>query len=173
MAVFNKYSHKCSRLDWAVLINGSISLYYKDEILNKDLEWLKRNYYQEILMDFSQICSEKEFHRTIKKMLNFPAYYGENMSALSDCLLYNLNVPDEGGLVIVLKKFHILYEANESLAHEILERLDEASRRHLLSGERLITFVQSDLPQLSINLIGGYKVMWNRDEFIDSERVAE
>ena len=95
------------------------------------------------------------------------------MSALSDCLLYNLNVPDEGGLVIVLKKFHILYEANESLAHEILERLDEASRRHLLSGERLITFVQSDLPQLSIDLIGGYKVMWNRDEFIDSERVAE
>ena len=56
-------------------------MYYKDEILNKDLEWLKRNYYQEILMDFSQICSEKEFHRTIKKMLDFPAYYGENMNA--------------------------------------------------------------------------------------------
>lgn len=39
-----------------------------------------------IKVDFSNIRYFDQVHKTLKKTFNFPEYYGENLSALWDCL---------------------------------------------------------------------------------------
>ena len=171
MAAFNRQVNNCSKVDWAVLINGSISLYWNENILIKVLDWLKSNQYKIIILDFSEILSVIEFHARIKKMCEFPDYYGENMSALSDCLLHDLEIPYDGGCAFVFKNFDSFYMKDKEMAHDILERLSEASRQRMLTGERLITLLQSDNPKFAPDTIGAYKRSWNRHEFVEAYRI--
>lgn len=170
MAAFNRQVNNCSKVDWAVLINGSISLYCNENILIKDLDWLKNNQCKVIILDFSEILSIEEFHARIKKTCEFPDYYGENMSALSDCLLHDLEIPYDGGCAFVFKDFDSFYMKDKEMAHDILERC-EASRQRMLTGERLITLLQSGNPKFVPDTIGAYKISWNRHEFVEAYRI--
>lgn len=173
MAAFNRYINNCSKVDWEILINGSISLYCDENILIKDMDWLKNNQYKVIILDFSEILSVEEFHVRIKKVCEFPDYYGENMSALSDCLLHDLEIPYESGCALVLKNFDLFYMKDKEMAHEILERLSEASRQRMLTGERLIALLQSNNPKFTPDTIGAYKISWNRYEFVEAHRIKK
>ena len=173
MANFDRYKNNCARIDWAIMMAGSISIYYDCNILHKDLDWLEKHDYISISLDFSTIDSIETFHKEIKKMCNFPEYYGENMSALGDCLLHDLKIPFEGGLVLIFKSFNLFYQKDKTMAHEILERISVASRRRILSGERLIMLIQSQDPHFSPDMVGAYHVLWNRNEFVDKRRIKE
>lgn len=170
MAAFNRHVNNCSKVDWAILINGSISLYCDETILAKDMGWLENHQYKIIILDFSEILSVEEFHVRIKKSCEFPDYYGENMPALSDCLRHDLKIPYEGGCAFVLKYFDLFYLENKEMAHDILERLSEASRQRMLTGERLITLLQSSNPKFVPDPIGAYGISWNRYEFLEAHR---
>ena len=115
MAAFNRKVNNCSKVDWEVLINGSISLYCDENILKKDLDWLKNNQYKVIILDFSEILSIEEFHVRIKKICKFPDYYGENMPALSDCLVHDLEIPYDGGCAFVFKDFDSFYAKDKEM----------------------------------------------------------
>lgn len=39
-----------------------------------------------VIIDGGSIKSTNDFHKSIKRLLNFPEYYGENLDALWDCL---------------------------------------------------------------------------------------
>lgn len=173
MAAFSRYINNCSKVDWTILINGSMSLYCNENILLKDMDWLKNNQYKVIILDFSEISSVEEFHVKIKKACEFPDYYGENMSALSDCLLHDLEIPYEGGYALALKNFDLFYMKDKEMAHDILERLSEASRQRMLTGERLITLLQSSNPKFVPDTIGAYKISWNRHEFVEAHRIKK
>ena len=116
-------------MDWQILVNGSISLYYDRVILEKDIQRLRSAGYQLHIFDFHAIKTKEVFHKKVKEELKFPDYYGENISAFSDCLMFDLSIPEEGGVAIVLKSFDEYYRIDEDYAHEVLERLDECSRR--------------------------------------------
>lgn len=171
MAAFNRQVNNCAKVDWAIMINGSISLYCNENILIKDFEWLKNNRYKDFILDFSKISSIEEFHTRIKTICEFPDYYGENMSALSDCLLHDLKIPYDGGCVFVFKDFDSFYMKDKEMAHDILERLSEASRQRMLTGERLITLLQSGNLKFVPDTIGAYKISWNRHEFVEACRI--
>lgn len=173
MAAYNRQVNNCSKIDWTILINGSISLYFDESILIEDLDWLKNNCYKIIILDFSEIVNVEEFHAEIKKACEFPDYYGENMSALSDCLLHDLEVSYEGGCALVFKSFDLFYLKNKIMAHDIWERLSEASRQRMLTGERLITLLQSSNPKFVPDTIGAYKISWNRYEFVEAHRIKK
>lgn len=173
MAAFNRQENNCSKVDWTILINGSISIYFDKNILIKDLDWLKNNQYKIMVLDFREILSAEEFHKRIQKICEFPDYYGENMPALSDCLLYDLEIPYDGGCAFVFKDFDSFYIKDKEMAHDILERLGEASRQRMLTGERLITLLQSSNPKFDPDTIGAYKISWNRYEFVEANRIAE
>lgn len=171
MAIFDRYANNCARIDWSIMMSGSISLYYDCNFLDKDLEWLKKHDYENKDLDFSIISTIEIFHEKIKVLCDFPEHYGKNISALSDCLLNDLKIPYEGGLVLTFKNFNLFYQKDKIMAHEILEVVSEASRRRILSGERLIMLVQSQDPLFSPDMIGSYRILWNRNEFIDKKRI--
>lgn len=173
MAVFSRYVNNCSKLDWEVLVNGSISMYYDNDIMIQDLEWLRKNAYKIIELDFGFIDTPENFHKQIKKICEFPKYYGENSSALKDCLIHDLEIPYESGCAIVLKKYNQFYEKNKETAHEILESISESSRIRILMGERLITLLQSDSPTFLPDTIGARRILWNMQEAIDSIRIQK
>ena len=45
MAIFNHTPDEKDRLDWQILQNGWTSLYWQLSILDKDLDWLKKEKY--------------------------------------------------------------------------------------------------------------------------------
>ncbi len=57
-------------------MDGSVSLYHNADILKKDIQWLKNAGYQVYELDFSVVKTREGFHKIIKRMLNFPEYYG-------------------------------------------------------------------------------------------------
>lgn len=165
MAIFDKRINNCSRTDWQILINGSISLYHDKEILKNDIQWLESEGYRIHILDFHTIKTRCAFHKSVKEKMGFPDYYGENMAAFSDCLLYDLSIPEDGGIAVVLEGFDIYYRLDEDYAHEILERLEESSRRHMLYGDRFLILVQIDDKSVLIKEIGQHRIVWNSYEW--------
>ena len=84
MATFKNNPDEWQRLDWAILKNGSASLYWKMEILETDLTWFKSNNYSIVVFDCKTWTSENEMHKQLKSKFIFPDYYGENWDALND-----------------------------------------------------------------------------------------
>lgn len=161
MAEFDKKINNSARLDWRILMNGSISLYHDEGIIKKDVQWLKNAGYLLYILDFHVIKTKEEFHKNVKETLKFPDYYGENMPAFSDCLMSDLSIPDNGGVAIVLKGFDVYYQIDEDYAHEILERLELNSRRRILFGERFLTLMQIDDKNMLIKEVGQHPIVWN------------
>lgn len=161
MASFDKRINNCARLDWQILMNGSVSLYYDKAILEEDMQWLKSSGYQLYIFDFHMIKTRAEFHKKVKEELKLPDYYGENISAFSDCLMFDLPTPVDGGVAIVLKGFDEYCRIDGDYAHEILERLDENSRRQMLFGDRFLTLVQIDDKNVLIKAVGKHSIILN------------
>lgn len=161
MAVFDKRINNCVRLDWRILMNGSVSLYHDIDTLNEDIQWLENESYQLHIFDFHIIKTSEEFHKVAKEKLKFPDYYGENLAAFRDCLINDLQIPEDGGTAVVFKGFDEYYRSDEDYAHEILERLDETSRKQMLYGRRFLTLLQIDDKSTLIKEIGQHTVVWN------------
>ncbi len=166
MAVFENNSDEWQRLDWQILQNGCTSLYWQEYILNNDLDWFKNEKYNIIDFDCTKWTDTNQIHKDLKKQLDFPDHYGENLSALNDCLSdVEINEP---GLVIVFRHFHIVHK---DIAHSLLDIFARNSRLHNLFGKRLLTLVQVDNPNYQIDPIGSSSVVWNGAEWLDSKRV--
>lgn len=169
MAVFDESPEEWQRLDWRILVNGSINLYFSQEILNESIDWFLQNKYTMFTFDCSKWLLEEEFHKEIKEGLSFPDYYGENLNAFNDCLR-GLDVPYEGGTIIVFQRYDLFYKRFPHIAHDIVDIIETNSRRFLLTGRRLITLVQSDDPSISLNSVGACPVMWNGKEWLKQNR---
>jgi RNAse (barnase) inhibitor barstar len=166
MAVFESNPDEWQRLDWQILQNGWTSLYWQEYILNNDLDWFKKEKYNIIDFNCTKWTDTNQIHKDLKKQLDFPDYYGENLSALNDCLSdVEINEP---GLVTVFRHFHIVHK---DVAHSLLDIFARNSRLHNLFGKRLLTLVQVDNPNYQIDPIGSSSVVWNGAEWLDSKRV--
>jgi hypothetical protein len=102
MAIFKPAEVNDQQLDWIILRDGGVQLYWRDEILSDDLRWLKSNGYKIIFFDAaewrsgSEWESQRRMHESLKDKLSFPDYYGENLDALDECIVDDLVVPDNG-----------------------------------------------------------------------------
>jgi len=165
MAAFENKPDEWQRLDWQILQNGWISLYYQTSVLDNDLNWFKTENYKIADFDCTKWTDENILHIDIKKKLGFPDYYGENFNALNDCLS-GLEVK-EPGLVIVFRNFQNL---DIGIAHDLLDIFALNSRQHMLFGEKLLTLVQVDNPNYQIDPVASSPVLWNGAEWLDSKR---
>lgn len=169
MAVFKDRIELTQRLDGHILLNGSISLYFKNHILEESLSWFKENKYISFSFDCSQWTSEEEFHKDVSRVFGFPDYYGENLNAFNDCMS-DFEIPYGEGVIVILKKFDHYTKKFPDSAQSLLDVLEISSRRFLLTGRKLITLVQSDDPTISFDPVGACPVMWNGKEWLKKNR---
>ena len=154
-----------------ILADGPIAMYHTVGILDKDLQWFRTNNYSVYDLD-TKNWSGGQAHADIKKSLDFPDYYGENMAAFNDCL-GDMISPDHKGVVLVFRHFDNFLKADKKFGLDLLHIIAEQSRQWLLNRQRLIGIVQSDDPWLTIEKIGGTSPIWNRQEWLNKDRVKE
>lgn len=183
MAVFEVDEVHDEQLDWIILRDGGVCLYWRQEILTDSVNWLKSNGYKIIPFDAvdwqsaSESESERRMHESFKAQLSFPDYYGNNLDALDECMLDDLVVPDSGGLALVLNHYDRFYEPvhnqssdERSTADVVLSIFATAVRYHMLFGRRLLILVQSDDPNIRFGRLGGAAAWWNHREWLNKNR---
>ena len=176
MAVFDAPEQSKEALDWVILRDGGIALYWQRQYLEEDLEWFRQQNYQ--LFSFNcEKWTPGGMHADLQRTLCFPSYYGHNLDALHDCL-EDLSVPERGGTVIVLNRFDSFNKGSgasllPSGRHEaeiVLDIFARASRYFLLTGKRFLTLVQSDDPRIEFERLGGVAAIWNWREWLNKNR---
>jgi hypothetical protein len=159
------------RLDWKLLERGAIALYYRSSVLSTDLGWFRQQNYVIHELSAAAWSTPAEFHADAKRILGFPDHYTNNLAAWIDCLP-ELPVPDESGMLLVLRRYDVFAKAQPQLAQTILDSIESTSRRFLLTGRRLIALVQSDDPRIWFDRVGAMPVTWNPREWLDADRAA-
>jgi RNAse (barnase) inhibitor barstar len=169
--------------DWIILRDGGVHLYWRQEMLADDVDWLKSNGYKIISFDvaewqsLSDWESEKLMHESLKAKLSFPDYYGKNLDAIDECILDDLVVPNSGGLALVLNNYDRLLKPvqgpavdKRSTAEVVLDIFARAVQYHMLFGKRLLILVQSDNPTIQFGRLGGVAARWNHREWLNKNR---
>lgn len=165
MAFFKNIPDDWQRLDWQILQNGWASLYWQQDILDKDIHWFEGEGFKVYDFDCTSWSDLPLLHKDLKNKLGFPDYYGENLAALNDCLS-DLEI-NNAGVIIVFRHFQFV---NDAIAHSLLDVFANNSRQHILLGKKLITLVQVDDPNYQIDAIGACNILWNRVEWQNSAR---
>lgn len=157
------------RLDYQLLQNGAVSLYFSEEVLQEDCQWLKKHEYKVRGLDAANWRTEDVFHADVKRVLAFPDYYGKNMNAFNDCLS-ELDINADGGYAIALLHFDKFCIALPDRAKAVLDIIETNSRRFLITGQRLLALVQTDDPRTSYDHVGCITPSWNPRERLDRNR---
>lgn len=177
MAAFVQQDRYGDRLDWKILCDGSIALYWRREFLDEDIHWLRQQNYQVFSFDCERWASREEMHADFQRALKFPDYYGKNLDALNDCLR-DLSVPDAGGIGLALTRFDAyakgpgaeILGSGRPEAEIVLDILAGVSRYFLLTGRRFLTLTQTDDPRVRFDNLGGVATIWNRREWLNKNR---
>jgi RNAse (barnase) inhibitor barstar len=167
MAPFEKDDPQ--RLDWNLLLHGSIALYHQPHILSDDCTWLHNHGYIITSFDCSTWHDLDALHTAFATELAFPDYYGRNLAALNDCLS-DLTIPDKGGLVLVFSHYNYVAQQMPDVAWHILDIIASQARYFLLYGRHLLALVQSDNPRLHFEPVGACPVSWNGREWLNKDR---
>ena len=155
MSPFSDDPSEWQRLDWLLLQNGPVALYFSPTMLSEDMLWLRGHGYEVHEFDCERWTSEELVHRDFIRVLNFPEYYGNNFDALQDCLS-DLAAPSEGGAALVFHRYDSYAKSSgvtrtpssRTHAELILDIIADTSRLLLLTGTRLVTLVQSNDPRI-------------------------
>src|SRR5438105_9081461 len=157
------------RLDYALLQNGPITLYYCAEVLAADLDWLTAHEYRIDSFDCSVWHGEKDMHTALAEKLNFPKYPSPNLDGLND-FLSDLDVSERGGRALVFHRFDVFAVEFPSISWTLLDIVASNSRHFLLLGKHLMSLVQSDDTKIQFNPVGACPVTWNRNEWLNKDR---
>ncbi|HVP60757.1 MAG TPA: barstar family protein [Myxococcaceae bacterium] len=167
MAAFR--DDEVDRLDYELLRDGPVTKYFRPEVLERDLHWLRERGYVISSFDATGWASGADPLREIARELQFPQHFAGNLDALHECLS-ELSIPDDSGRAIVIRRFEALYGQDPGFAWNLLDVFAAESRNHLLRGRRLMVLVQTDDPRLSIRAVGECPVGWNLREWTDKAR---
>jgi hypothetical protein len=177
MPFFNNAPDDWQRLDWQILRDGGVHLYWRREYLIEDTKWLANHDYDVLELACETWASQDEMFSDFARVLRLPDYFGRNFDALDECIA-DLPLTENLGAVIVLTRFDA-YAAGagsapmprlKNEAEVVLDIIASASRFHLLNGNRLLALVQTDDPELRCGAIGGHSPQWNRREWLDANR---
>ncbi|MGI2326714.1 barstar family protein [Planococcus sp. YIM B11945] len=141
--------------------NGSVIMYSQTSILEKEIRQVKAEGFEVVRFDCAE-WDEEAFHKEAAKALGFPAYYGENLNAFKDCLS-DLE-PKHTGILLVFNGFDKFLAQYHEVAVSILDIIHWNSWEFLLEGKALLSFIQSNDPEIEIRPIGGMSPQWNGEE---------
>lgn len=164
MAVFDEADpERPNRLDWQILRNGAVTLYFDAKVLEEACIWFQEHHYRLYRFDGTQWKTPDDFYDAARGILGLPEYCGNNLDSLRDCL-WSIGVPQEGGAILVFSRFDAFWQQWRTFSFDLLDILEEQSRKFLLFGQRLIILVQSDHSNLSFQPVGARPVLLNPTE---------
>ncbi|MEV6897637.1 barstar family protein [Amycolatopsis sp. NPDC051372] len=175
MAAFDPSAELSAELDFRLLRNTCVTLFWDPAILTSTIAWLGEHGYRTVEIDAARWTREADLHRDIAAALDFPDHYGKNLDALNDCLR-DVASGDYGadlgatGFVLVLRHYDKFATAQARASHALLDIYADQARGALLIGHRMMCLVQSDDPRLSFPTVGALSVTWNDAEWLDSKR---
>jgi hypothetical protein len=184
MALFTNSPDDWQRLDWQILRDGGIALYWREEYLVADVGWLAAQNYEIYDFECERWDSEDDMYSDIGRVLRFSEWWGpkcgHNMDALAECLT-DLPIREDGGAVLVFHKFNAyasgsgsaLMHSGRAVAEVLLDVLAGTCRFCLLNGSRFIVLVQTENPNIQIGQLGGVSPKWNRREWLNKNRTKE
>ena len=164
MAILRNEPEELLRLDWSLLEDSASTLYVQSEFINEDAEWLRAHNYRIDTFHCTLWTTEKIMLKELAAHFGSPDYEGCDLDMLKDWL-WNLEIPEEGGRVLVFLRFDAFLKMFPNAAWSILEYVEMSSRRMLLFGRRLLALVQSDDPNISLKPVGARQPMWNSHEW--------
>ena len=167
MAVFS--DNERDRLDWQLMQNSAVTLYYRRHLFERDASWLAEHGYAVRTID----CSYEDlFVSQMGRALHFAECFGHewngNLDALNDGFS-NVEFDGSTGVAFCLTRYDAL-AADAHAAHAVLDIIEWNSRYHLLCGNRLLALVQSDDPDIRFESVGARPPEWNRDEWFTASR---
>jgi RNAse (barnase) inhibitor barstar len=169
MATFTSDPAEWQRLDWQLLQNSPVALYFSNAILADDVSWFHQYGYRVLSIQVADFVSRDALLVALGELFAFPHYFGRSLDAFNDCLS-DVEVPTDGGLVLVLHDFNLYAKSSPDVAHAILDIVADNSRRFLLTGRRFVTLVHSSDPAINFEPIGATPVLWNPKEWLNSKR---
>jgi hypothetical protein len=158
-----------NRLDWSLLQDGYVTLFWSQSILDETPTGLAHAGYQIVTFDSSRWQSASDFYRDTKAALSFPDYFGNILNALDDCLsdvaLYEYGAdPEAMGTVLVMNEFDSFVRTDRELAEAILDIVARQARTGMMC------LVHSNDPDMQLSPVGATPVQWNPAEFHNAER---
>ncbi|HKO54045.1 MAG TPA: barstar family protein [Polyangiaceae bacterium] len=169
MATFTNNPTEWERLDWQLLQNSPVTIYFDREILESDVSWFRADGYRVLSIRAAEHSSPEALLVALGKVLAFPDYFGRNLDAFNDCLS-DVEVPDAGGLLLVLDEYAPFTAYFRREAQAVLDICADQARRFLLIGRRFVVLVQSGDPTLTFDPVGASPVMWNPREWLNANR---
>ena len=70
MAIFRN-DNDVQRLVWELLQNGAVTLYFRQQVLAEDVQWLEEHDYRVDTFQCSVWLGESEMHEALSSVLNF------------------------------------------------------------------------------------------------------
>lgn len=75
LAAFSDDSETFRRVDWRLLQNGPVNLYWRPAYIREDVQWLEEHGYIVHHFDVAAWTDEEIMHEEFQSKLNFPSYY--------------------------------------------------------------------------------------------------
>ncbi|MBL4687471.1 MAG: hypothetical protein JKY37_22940 [Nannocystaceae bacterium] len=161
MGVFSP--EDCNRLDFEVLAEGGVALYYQHEVLGEDVAWFALEGYEVVQFDDGAMDSLEAFHFEARLKLSPDREYDPSFDGFREATS-RLQVPDPGGVALVFTNVDKLAEADPISTLRLFDVVADLSREFLLFGRRLVALAQTDAPDLDLGPIGGRTLTWNPRE---------
>jgi hypothetical protein len=148
--------------------NGPVTKYWRREYFTEDLSELSSLGVRIAHFDVRSWGDDvSKMRDVLRDELGMPSYTGDNFDAIADSLT-DIDVPDDGGLVIGLDNF-TASDTNEVL----LDVLAAASRRWLLFGRLLVVLLRTDNGQYEgPTSLGATAAGWNGREWLTANRLS-
>jgi hypothetical protein len=175
VASFENTPETWQRLDWELLQNGFVTMFWDRNLFTATKRSLAELGYNVVALDVGEWQTMQDALFSLGQALNFPSYYGKNLNALVDCLRdvatfdYGSD-PESEGTVIALDHYDKFATLLSQVAWTILDILADTGRQALLIGHRFIVILQSDDGGLTFGTVGGTPVLWNQREFLNKKR---
>lgn len=162
----DEYEHE---LPWRLMQNGPVTKYWRREALDEDVDALEGWGFTIRRLDCASWTNDNKMHQALREVFELPDYYGANLDALDDCLQDAdvVDVPEAGGLAVVLDNFSGSEERNEQL----LRLLADTSRWWLLFGRLVVVLLRTDDARYEgPRDLGVTPARWNDREWLDASR---
>jgi len=156
--------------------NGFVTKFHSAAVVGESLAYFRSTGYRIGRLDTASWIDESDLHDALSVALDFPAYYGRNFAALSDCLqdvaeqAYGWTEADTG-LIIALDHVDRFRETMPAACPILLDILVDTARLGALLGNRILCVIRSDDPLLDVGPVGGTEPPWNPREWLLSDRV--